>query len=140
MMNSTAEQNKATVTRFNREVIEQGNVDSFKELTTDDVINHSAPPGTSTGGDGMLHFLFDILRAGFSGIKVDIMEQVAERDLVTSRKSINATHTGTIFGIPASNKDVVINVIDIIRLRDGKYAEHWGLSNFSEVIAQISAQ
>jgi predicted SnoaL-like aldol condensation-catalyzing enzyme len=28
-------------------------------------------------------------------------------------------------GIPAFNKKVVIAVIEIIRLRDGKYVEHW---------------
>ena len=57
--------NKAIVTRFNREVIEQGNMDSFNELVAHDVINHSAPPGSSTGADGMVNFLFNILRAGF---------------------------------------------------------------------------
>ena len=130
--------NKAIVTRFNREVIEQGNMNSFNELVADNVINHSAPPGTSTGPDSMVHFLFHILRAGFSELQVTIYEQVAERDLVTSRKVIKGKHTGDVFGIPASGTSVEINVIDIIRLKDSKYAEHWGMSNFSEVVAGIS--
>ena len=33
---------------------------------------------------------------------------------------------------------MVINVIDIIRLKNGRYVEHWGMSNLSEVIAEIS--
>ena len=78
------------------------------------------------------------MRTGFPDIKVEILEQVAERDLVTTRKKITATHTGEIFGIPPSHKKVEINVIDIIKLKDGKYMEHWGQSNFSEVIAEIS--
>jgi predicted ester cyclase len=41
-------------------------------------------------------------------------------------------------GIPPTGKKVIINVIDIIRLREGKYVEHWGMSNIPEVIAQLS--
>jgi len=42
-------------------------------------------------------------------------------------------------GIPASNKKVAIHVIDIIRLKNGKYAEHWGMSNLSDIVTEISA-
>jgi predicted ester cyclase len=111
---------------------------SFKELVADNVVNHSAPPGTLNGPDSMVYFIQGILRTGFPDLKVEILEQVAERDLVTTRKKIIATHTGTIMGIPPSHKKVVINVIDIIRLENNKYAEHWGVSNFSDVIAEIT--
>lgn len=136
-MSYSAEQNKAVVVRFNKECIEQGNIESFKELLADDVVNYSAPDGVSNGADSFRYFLIEVLRKGFSNLKVEILDQVAENDLVTTRKRILATHTGEIFGIPASNKNVEIRVIDIIRLKDGKYAEHWGQSNFSDVIAQL---
>ncbi len=138
-MHTTTEQNKAIVLRFNKEVIEQGNLTSFKELVNDDVINHSAPPGSSKGGDGMIHFLMNLLRKGFPDVKVEIFDQVAEGDRVTTRKALHGTHTGEFMGIAPSNKKVVINVMDIIRLKDGKYAEHWGMSNLTDVVAQISA-
>lgn len=137
MMN-TIEQNKAVVKRFNKEIIEQGNYDSFKELVSDQVVNHSAAPGTSHGPDGMVHFLRDVLQKGFPDLKVQILQQVGEGDLVTTRKAISGTHKQEILGIPASNKEVQINVIDIIRLKDGKYVEHWAVSNFSDVLAQIA--
>ena len=135
---NTTEQNKAAVIRFNREVIEQGNMDSFNELVATKVINHAAPVGTPNGPDSMSYFLFGILRKGFSNIKVDILDQVAEGDKVTTRKAIHATHTGDFMGIPATNKIVSINVIDIIRLENARYAEHWGISNIPEVIATLS--
>ena len=137
-MQSITEQNKAIVLRFNKEFIEQGNMATFKELVAEEVVNHSAPAGTPNGPESMIYFLQNILRAGFPNLKVEILEQVAERDLVTTRKQIKATHTGEMMGIPASGKAVEINIIDIIRLSDGKYAEHWGTSNFSEVIATVS--
>ena len=42
----TVEQNKAVMTRFNKECIEQGSLASFRELLAENVVNHSAPPGT----------------------------------------------------------------------------------------------
>jgi predicted SnoaL-like aldol condensation-catalyzing enzyme len=139
-MSSTPEKNKEIVKRFNKEYIEQGNINSLKELIADDVINHSAPAGSPNGKESFANFLNGVLRKGFPDLKVEILEQIAERDLVTTRKKIIATHTGEIFGIEPSNKKVEINVIDIIRLRDGKYVEHWGQSNFSEVLAEISTK
>ena len=133
------EKNKAIILRFNTEFIEQGNENSFNELLSDNVINHSAPTGMPNGKDSFHFFLNNVLRNGFPNLTVEILEQVAERDLVTTRKRIKATHTGEIFGIPPSNKEVEINIIDIIRIQDGKYAEHWGQSNFDEVLKQISA-
>jgi len=137
-MTYTTEQNKAIVTRFNKECIEQGLPESFTELLAENVINHSAPDGMPNGIESFYHFLNDVLRKGFPDLRVEILEQVAERDLVTTRKIISATHTGEIFGISPSHKNVRIKVIDMIRLQDGKYAEHWGQSNFADVLKEIS--
>lgn len=139
-MDNTTVLNKEVVVRFNKEVIGQGNQASMNEILAEDVYNHSARPGMPTGKEGFDYFLNNVLRKGFPDLTVDIFEQIAERDLVATRKKITGTHTGDIFGIPPSNKKVEIQVIDIIRLKDGKYAEHWGQSNFSDVIAEISAK
>jgi predicted ester cyclase len=134
----TTEKNKEIVLRFNRDVVEQGNVDVFYELVSPDVINHAAPAGVPNGIESMHHFLLKILRVGFPDVKVEIMDQIAEGDKVTTRKILHGTHTGEFMGIPASNKRVAIQVIDIIRLHQGRYAEHWGISNIPEVIREIS--
>ncbi len=134
----TTEQNKAIVVRFNKECIEQGNENSFNELLSDNVINHSAPAGTPNGRESFYFFLNGVLRKGFPDLTVEILEQLAEGDLVTTRKRIRATHMGEIFGIAPSNRQVEINVIDIIRIHNGKYAEHWGQSDFGEVLKQIA--
>jgi steroid delta-isomerase-like uncharacterized protein len=137
-MNSSTEQNKKIVTRFNREVIEQGNMDSFHELVSANCINHSAPSGTSNGPDGMIYFLQHVLRKGFPDVQVEILDQIAERDRVMTRKKLVATHAGEFMGVPATNKRVTIEVMDIIRLHEDKYAEHWGMSNISDIVRQLA--
>jgi predicted ester cyclase len=137
-MSNNNQQNKQIVVRFNKECIEQGLEKSFEEILSSNVINHSAPKGMPNGKESFYFFLNNVLRKGFPDLKVEILEQIAENDLVTTRKKIRATHTGEIFGISPSNKHVVINVIDIIRLQNGQYIEHWGQSNFDEVLKEIS--
>jgi len=127
-MSYSTEQNKAIVVRFNKECIQQGNPASFKELLADNVINHSAPNGKPNGKKSFYFFLIEVLRKGFPDLKVEILEQIAERDLVTTRKQITATHTGEIFGIKPHGKKVVIK----------QYAEHWGQSNFTDILKQLS--
>jgi predicted ester cyclase len=136
----TTEKNKGIVLRFNREVIEQGNIQSFHELVGENVVNHSAPAGAPNGPESMHYFLMQELRVGFPNIKVEILDQIAEGNKVMTRKTLHGTHTGTFLGIPASNRKVAIEVIDIIRIEEDKYAEHWAISNIPEVLKEISGE
>jgi predicted ester cyclase len=139
-MSSITEQNKQIVRRFNEECIEQGNPAAFQELLSADVINHAAPPGAPNGFSSFTRILNDVLRRGFPNLKVHILEQVAEGDLVCTRKKITGRHTGEIFGIPPTSRDVEIHVIDIIRIKNGRYAEHWGQHDLAEVIRELGQE
>src|ERR1700690_4260887 len=110
--------NKAVVARLNKEVIERGDEAAFRELMAPDFVNRSAPPGMATGPDGMLHTFNKILRPALPDLTVEIHDQVAEGDKVTTRKTIRGTHRGELLGVPATNKAVAIDVIDIVRVKD----------------------
>ena len=138
-MSNIQQQNKDIVTRFNKEFVVGGNMDAFNELIADGCINHVAPPGTINGKESMRYFLSEILRPAFPDIQVEIFDQVAEGDKVVSRKTFYATHLGNFMGVAPTGKKVEINVIDIIRLKDGKYVDHWGMSNIESVVAALSA-
>ena len=129
--------NKAAVVRFNREVIEQGNEDSFRALVAPGFVNRTAPPGMSAGADGMLFTFKRVLRPAFPDLKVEIHDQVAEGDKVTTRKTLRGTHRGELLGIPATNEAVAIEVIDIVRLENGRYAEHWSVNTLGSVLSAL---
>ncbi len=128
--------NKAIVIRFNKEVIEQGILTTFNKIMHSDFINRTAPPNAN-GADGMWHTFNTILRPAFPDLVVEIYDQLAEGDKVTTRKAIVGTHTGSLMGIPPTGKKIKIDVIDIVRLRDGKYFEHWGLNTLQTVLAEL---
>ena len=130
--------NKQIVRRFNKEFIEGGNMDSFNEIIAPEFFNHTAPPGSPTGPEGIRYFFNHLLKPAFSDFTVEIFDQVAETDKVSTRKAFHATHTADFFGVPASGKKVVMPVIDIIRLNEGKFVEHWGILDMHGLIAQIT--
>ena len=132
------ENNKAVVRRFNKEVIEEGNIDSFNILMAKNFVNRSAPGNMDNGPQGMLYFFNEVLRPALSDIRVTIHQQIAEEDLVTTRKTISGTHTGQFLGISSTGQTVNIEVIDIVRIKEGKYFEHWGITSLSEVLAQLN--
>ncbi|HWK06663.1 MAG TPA: ester cyclase [Puia sp.] len=138
-MESQLEKNKAIVRRFNKKFIEEGNLDSFKDLIDDEFINHTAMAGVDPGPEGMITVINNMLRTAFPDLTVTIYEQVAEGDLVTTRKAISGTHTGPFMGVPATGRPVTINVMDMVRIKNGKYYEHWGINTMQVVLAQLSA-
>lgn len=124
------EKNKAVVRRFNKEVIEEGNVDSFNELLDENFINHSAPPGANNGPQGMFNTFNNVLRPAMPDLKVTILDQIAEGKFVTTRKVISGTQTGSFMGIAPTGRKVSIDVIDIVRIENGNIlnigvSTHW---------------
>jgi predicted ester cyclase len=103
-------------------------------------VNHSAPAGTDNGPNGMWHTFNNILRPALSDLQVHIHAQVAEGDIVTTRKTITGTHTGPLLGIAPTGQPVTIEVMDMVRLRNGKYYEHWGLNTLTAVLAHLRQQ
>lgn len=138
-MMSTPDQNKAVVRRFNHEVIERGDEESFHALMDTAFINHAAPPGADRGPNGMWYTFQNVLRPAFPDLAVTIYQQIAEGELVTTHKTITGTHTGPLLGVSPTGRQVTIEVIDIVRVRDGKYLEHWGLNTLPSVLQQLSA-
>ncbi|MBX5226277.1 MULTISPECIES: ester cyclase [unclassified Rhizobium] len=131
-------ENKEVVRRFNVEVIQDGSEAAFKALMAPDFINHAAPEGMANGPQSMWNTFQNVLRPALSNMKVTIHDQIAEGDKVTTRKTISGTHSGPLMGIQPTGRDVAIDVIDIVRVEDGKYAEHWGLNTFSTVLATLA--
>jgi predicted ester cyclase len=134
-----AEQNKALVHRVNKEFIEGGNMDTFNQIFAEDFINHTAPAGSPKNRDGVIYFFNHLLKPAFPDLKVEIHEMITEGEKVTTRKSFHATHKGEFFGVKPTNKKVVMEVIDIIELRNGKYIGHWGILDLHSLMAQIAS-
>lgn len=134
----TMNANKSAVVRFNKEVIEGGDERAFHELVAPAFVNRTAPPGAPTGPEGMRYMFEQVLRPALPDMTVTIHDQIAEGDKVTTRKTIHGTHRQVFLGVPATNRRVAIDVVDIVRLEDGRYVEHWGYSTLADVLAGLA--
>jgi predicted ester cyclase len=131
------DQTKNVVRRFNEQVIMGGDRAAFEALIAPGFINHSAPPGSPNGPESMWNTFQNVLRPALAGLSVTIHDQVCEGDKVTTRKTISGRHVGPLLGVPATGKDVSIEVIDIVRVEGGRYAEHWGINNLPAVLSSL---
>lgn len=134
----TPQKNKEIVVRFNKAGIEGKNIAVFEELLADNFINHSAPTGIPAGRDGMIAFFKTSLWTSLADITVEIHDQVAEGDKVVTRKTIYGIHVGDFLGHPASNKKLELHIIDIVKLLNGQYIEHWRNWDLQDILRQIT--
>lgn len=130
--------NKALVTRYNEEIIEKGDMVILMELLAPDFVNYSALEGMPSDRSGMEYFFSLILHQAFPDIKVNILDMVAEGNKVVTRKELKGSHSGDLFGIAPTGKSVILSVIDILEINDGKIIGHWGENNFATVIKMLS--
>jgi len=136
---SQTEINKSIVRRFNKEFIEGADINVFNEIIAPGFINHSAPQGVPKGPEGVLYFFNNFLRPSFPDLKVEIVKQVAENDLVTTHKIFHVTHKGEFMGVAATGRSITIEVIDIIRLKDKRFIEHWNVLDWQQVMTHLAS-
>jgi len=121
----TAEDNAATFRRWFEEGCSRGNVDLADELYAPDYVTHSVGPDLPPTLEGLKMFI-RALREGLPDLNCPVEELVAEGDRVAGRITLRGTHTGTLFGIPATGKGVEAGVMVIARFDEaGKWVEDW---------------
>ena len=60
-----------------------------------------------------------------------------ENGTVVGRYTYLGTFTNPIMGIPPTGRRVVMRSVDIWRVRDGRFAEHWDELNTADWFAQL---
>ncbi|MBI4581940.1 MAG: ester cyclase [Planctomycetes bacterium] len=66
-------------------------------------------------------------------------DQIAEGDKVATRYTGTWTHRGEFMGIPPTGKDVTVTRIEILRIADGKFVEHWESFDQLGLLQQLGA-
>ena len=103
----------------------------FPDLFTEGYVQHS---GRSPSGLPAQVATFQRLFATMPDLSLRIDDRVIAGDKVVARTSYSATHTQTLRGVPPTGKPFTFQTIDIWRVQDGKFAEHWDLTNVAEVL------
>ena len=104
---------------------------SFPELFTESYIQHS---GRSPSGLAAQIESFRRILASMPDLQLRVEDRIIAGDKVVARNTYSATHTQTIRDIPPTGRAFTFRTIDIWRIENGKFAEHWDLTDTAEVL------
>lgn len=97
------------------------------DLLTPDFVAHdleaTAPPGDLAA---LSNFRAAVL-AAFPDQTAEIVDLVAEGDRVSSRQRLVGTHRGPFWGVAATGRRIDIDLVEWVRVQDGRIAERWVL-------------
>ena len=116
----------------------------FAALFAEDYRNHQVsaatppPPAGKSMKQGSVDF-FAARVAGLPDLVVTIEALVAAPDRVAASFVYTGTHRGMYFGVAPTGRSLRFTSCDIFTIRDGQFAEHWGMGDIAGTLAQLKA-
>ena len=132
------ETNKTLVRRLLVDDLSRGDEAVAGAIIHPEFFDHTNPPGMERGLDGH-KAIGRLFRAAFPDLEWRIDDLIAEGDKVVARTMMSGTHLGEFFGIRPTGRRVSMTGVHILRIQDGKIAEHWGSNDDLSLLRQLGA-
>lgn len=131
----SVEANKALVQKF-ESLINAKDLDTALTLYSPDYVEHTPQIGLPDGIEGVRAF-FAMQFNAFPDARITVRDTIAEGDKVVHRMMAEMTHQGEFMGIPPTGKRISWSWIEIWRIADGKFIEHWVEADMMSVMQQL---
>ena len=115
-------------------VVNEGRVNILDTAFADNVILHTTP--AVTGKANAVAYYANYV-TGFSNRQFIVRESLAQGNKVVKYWNFKGKHTGTFFGIPATNKDVDVVGCTIATIVNGKITEERDFMDMLEFLQQL---
>jgi ketosteroid isomerase-like protein len=116
--------------------IETGDVSKLDSFFTEDVIDHNANPDGSDikGRDSVKKMLTQIHTYFEDGLKMEFISDAISSDSVYQYTMVRMKGKAKAnpWGMPVGS-EVDDTSVDVVKLKDGKAAEHWGFMSMQDV-------
>lgn len=126
-------------TDFYSRVFNKGDLDALDDFVHPEAVDYNPLPGQAKGREGIRQTIGMYLTA-FDSRHADIEEMLVQDDLVVSRLRYSGTHTGDFMGIEPTEKRVETYGLEMVRFRDGKIVERWGLVDVPSILNQLGVE
>ena len=134
---STAAMNKAIAAKILK-AFDEGDVNALDKLIAKDAVSHSEmPPEIKTTGLEAVKEMSRMHKAAFPDIKTTVHVMGVAGDTVMAYFTSTGTNSGPFMGKPATNKRINFEGVDIIRFKNGKAVEHWGVYDNLKMMQQL---
>ncbi len=126
--------NKAVARRVFEVILSQGKFEVADQIYSKDFVNHGLTHDASLKEDQ------DAARGwkqAFPDLKMTVLQEIAEGDLVTVLWAGTGTNTGEGNGLPATGKSGQLRGITIWRIVNGKITEEWSAFDQFSILKQL---
>ncbi len=131
-----SEENKAVIRRLFEEVYNGHDLGVLNELVAEDVVNHSATEEHKRGIGGFRHVMEWGAALTPDG-RYELLDMIAEGDMVACRVRVSGTMQGELFGIPPTGKSFTAEHVHWHRVAGGKLAERWAVRDDLGTLIQL---
>ena len=104
------------------DIINKREIDKINSTNFDENITLIAAPDNVVGIQGFKDYYQNFL-TGFSDVSFTIVDVFGQGNKIVKHWNFKGTHSGEFFGIPASGKNVDIDGVTLVTMKDGKIAQ-----------------
>lgn len=124
---------KALVEAYLR-MLNTHNAELVSEFVAENYVNHNA---IVDDGREANRLFWGAFFTGVPDVTVELEDLIVSGDRVAGRFVYRGTHAGNLLGIPATGNQIEMRSIDIWRVQNGVFVEHWDELNLLEVFQQL---
>ncbi|HET6244465.1 MAG: ester cyclase [Bacteroidetes bacterium] len=120
-------------------LFEAGKVDQFDQYMHENIVEHTPDPAFTSNKKGLEYFkeigqtYFDAM----SDFKIEIQQVLNCENKVVVLSNFKGKHTGNLFDIEPTNKNISFTNIDIFTIENGMITEHWGVGDNLGMLMQM---
>lgn len=116
------------------EIFFKRNPDAVEKYVVEDYIQHQ--PGLPGGRQAFKDYLKRLFHA-FPDYQGEFENIVVEGDLVSFHMKWSGIHKGEFMGVKPTGKKIFRRTADILRIKDDRLVEHWGIVDQAEMLKKI---
>ena len=131
-------ENESIIQCYFNDIWNSGQFDLVEKIISPDYVNHGNESYTQVTDRDFLKSVIQEMRRGFPDLRFTIDDLIIDKTKVAVRCHMKGTHTGSLFGIQPTGKEVIIHQIQIERIQDGMMIEHWRQSTDVKVIHELA--
>lgn len=123
--------------RFFEEVLGTGDWEVAQEIIASDVVMHHPSSPVPVAGYEAVKGMLSAFRAGFPTLSMTVEDAFGSGKKAAIRWRMQGVHSGNLFGIPATGKQVNVAGISVVLVENGKIVEDWVAEDTMGLMQQI---
>lgn len=123
--------------RYFEEVWNQGRLEILDCIMSPDYVNHSPSLPNPRPGPDDLKPIVAAIRDGIAGLHYEILDMVVTPDKAAVHLRVTGTHSGILFGVPPTGRQIDIRQMQFEWFKDGRIWQHWRVTDELTLLRQL---